>query len=645
MNRKKTSLRPAPINLPRRLREGLDEADALLEKNKAEEALEILEELDERYPNQVYVLEMLIDAYAQLQDSLSLLSASHRLHRLTPNRAGVKLSLASAYLKNIFLALALATFREFLKRWPQHEEANKVRKAVQRLETELPKMLAKSGLNFETEFDLACQHEEVQVCTTIGEFSRAKSLIKKIQRQRPDFVAPQNNLSQIYEAEGDLPRAIKTARGVLALQPDNLHAQANLIRYLYLSGQREAAAPLIERLKAFTGPAAQRWTKIAETLAFIGDDEGMLKLAACAKEEAEPTELDASFYHFLAVSECLLGQEKEARKHWQRTLKINANFTPARENLEDLKKPVYERNGPWAFPLAQVLPKNTIRQMARLVEQEARRKGEENFQPAVRRFLDEHPELLQMAPLLLERGDAMAKEYVVVMADMSGHPALLSLLKEYALGQKGSDEFRMKMAQTLSKFNVLPAGEVTMWLRGKWHPILLLGFEVTPEPMMDDYPMKQKAIDLMGQAMDALRAEDGARAEGFLRKALTIQPEHPSLLNNLALALEMQGKRDEYETILQHIINDFPNYFFGQIALARKSIHTGDLDKARAILNHWMETKKKYHVTEFNILCKTQIDLFIAEDNIEGALSWMKMWKETALDAPAFEAYQRRLEM
>ncbi len=634
-----------PLNLPRRLRDGLDEAASLLEKGKAAEALEALEELDERYPNQVYVLEMLIDAYARLNNGLGLLDAARRLHRLTSNRSDVKLSLASAYLVNMFLVLALAAFREFLKRWPQHEEAVNARKTVEMLEAELPKILAEGGLNFETDFEFACQHEEVQVCLNTGEFARAKSLVEKMQRQKPDFVAPLNNLSQIYWLEGNLPRAIETCQRVLTIRPDNVHALANLVRFLYLAGRKEEAAPFVERLKASTAKAADRWRKLAETLAFIGDDVGMLELAARAEKEAHPIELDEYFYHLVAVSECLLGKEKDARAHWRRALKLNPDFEPAQKNLDDLKKPAHERNGPWAFPVAQMLPQRTTYEMLRVVEREVKRKDGENLQPAVRHFLDAHPELLQMAPLLLERGDAAAKEYVLMMADMSGHPGFLALLKEYAFGQKGSDESRLKAAQILSKFNLVPAGETKLWIRGKWQPILLLGFEVTPDPIMDDYPMKQKAIDLMAQAIEALRAEDGARAEELLRKALAIQPEHPSLLNNLALALDMQDKDKERDAILDHITNDFPDYFFGQIALARKAIHAGDLDQARSILHYWMETKKKYHVTEFNILCKTQIDLFLAEKNIQGALSWMEMWEATEPDDPDFESYQQRLDI
>lgn len=46
---KNSSLRFDPINLPRRLREGLQEADDLLERGKSQQALELLSELDKSF--------------------------------------------------------------------------------------------------------------------------------------------------------------------------------------------------------------------------------------------------------------------------------------------------------------------------------------------------------------------------------------------------------------------------------------------------------------------------------------------------------------------------------------------------------------------------------------------------------------------
>jgi hypothetical protein len=53
---KKFSTRFDPINLPRRLREGLQEADDLLERGKSQQALELLNELDKSFPRQLDVL-------------------------------------------------------------------------------------------------------------------------------------------------------------------------------------------------------------------------------------------------------------------------------------------------------------------------------------------------------------------------------------------------------------------------------------------------------------------------------------------------------------------------------------------------------------------------------------------------------------
>jgi exonuclease III len=77
--------------------------------------------------------------------------------------------------------------------------------------------------------------------------------------------------------------------------------------------------------------------------------------------------------------------------------------------------------------------------------------------------------------------------------------------------------------------------------------------------------------------------------------------------------------------------------------LVKELILKGDLEQARALLDRWVKTKKKYHVTEFNILCKNQIDLFVQEENLNGALSWLDMWKATEPEDPEFETYQKRL--
>ena len=205
---KNFSLRFYPVNLPRRLRKGLQEADDLLERVKTQQALELLSELDKSFPRQLDVLGLMANANLDMDNQHGYLHAIQKLHELTPNRAEVKLGLAGAYLLNGYPALALQTFRQFLKRWSHVERASDVEKTILQLENVLRELLNNLGDSLETGFEFACQHEEVRLLMELGNYTRCRQLAKKLLQQRPDYVPILNNLSQVDWLEGDLPGAI-----------------------------------------------------------------------------------------------------------------------------------------------------------------------------------------------------------------------------------------------------------------------------------------------------------------------------------------------------------------------------------------------------------------------------------------------------
>jgi len=229
------------------------------------------------------------------------------------------------------------------------------------------------------------------------------------------------------------------------------------------------------------------------------------------------------------------------------------------------------------------------------------------------------------------------------MADFSAHPKLLTALKEFAFGQNGSDTLRMEAAQILSKHDWVEAGEARLWLNGEWQSTILMGFEITDEPDPKSR-LHPKAQPLLAQAMDALHKKNGKLAEELIRKALVIEPDAPSLHNNLAVALDMQGRKEEASAMADQIINQYPDYFFGQISAARKAMYAGDPKKAREILNKLM-TRKQYHVTEFSALCSVFVDLSIEDDQPEAALSWFEIWDGAYPDDPRLKEYQERITM
>ena len=180
MSKRSSSIRFDPIHVSRRLREGLEEANDLRERRHSKEALEILEALAKRYPNQPDVLGLMVNIYHDLKDDRGYLHAILALHRLTPNRAEVKLGLAGGYLANNRPALAYHTFQEFLRKWPNHEQAARVAKLLPDLDKVLEEALADLSLpptfSFESKLDFASKHEEAQVLMEAGEFERGKRL-------------------------------------------------------------------------------------------------------------------------------------------------------------------------------------------------------------------------------------------------------------------------------------------------------------------------------------------------------------------------------------------------------------------------------------------------------------------------------------
>jgi len=119
MNKKtKSKNNVNPDNLPRALRAGMIEADMLLEKGKPQEALKILNGLEQKFPNQPDVLAALTNTYFDLHNTRGYLHAIYKLHAITPNKAEIKIGMAGAYLSNGYIASALLTFRQFVQRWP-----------------------------------------------------------------------------------------------------------------------------------------------------------------------------------------------------------------------------------------------------------------------------------------------------------------------------------------------------------------------------------------------------------------------------------------------------------------------------------------------------------------------------------------------
>jgi tetratricopeptide (TPR) repeat protein len=642
MAKKKQHSRPAPRVIPRRYRDDLDEAQKLFDKKRWDEARDKLEDLDRCLPGQPDILTNLVNVYYELRDTEGYQSASERLLQVDRNNADATLGLAGAYLSNGRPMLALRAFREFVRRWPDHSRANEVRKTITDLDDMMPELLQDLDLPTEQAGELAAQHEKVQSLLAQGRYREVRQAAETILKCAPKFAPALNNLSMAQWSDGHSDQAIASAQRVLEFEPDNIHALSNLVRFLCAAGRQNDARLYAERLKVSLAPATDAVFKKVEGLSYLGDDQGVLELVRQIEQDTETehsARLTAMFYHLAGVAARRMGQEGEARSYWQRSLKLSPGFQFAKENLDDLKKTVGERHGPWSFSFPHWVSHKAILDFERAIRP-ALGRDDAVVERAARRYVYGHPDIVAVAPVLLERGDPQGREFVVNLARLSKSPELMGLLKDFALSQNGPDKLRLEAAQLVRETGLLPAGPTRIWSKGEWRDLLLLGFEIYDEPELTVH--SPQVTEWMQDAVLALRERDVQRAEPLLRKALAEEPDRPDLLNNLAVVYELRGQHQEKEALVREIHERYPDYFFGRVNMARQCIREGNYERARLLLDPLLR-QNRMHTSEFVALCTAEIELHLAQGNVDVARSWFDFWDSTHLSDAQIEQYRSRL--
>jgi len=638
--RGRSQTRPLPLNIRNRI----DDADALIEKKRYVEALEILEPLDVKYPDRIEILASRAMCYFHLGDGVEYLEASLKLSRMLPNRPEVLLSLAQAYLMNERLALARRAYLQLLERWPEGEDAEHAREMLRILEPELGRMLALINLPGEERYEAAELHEESQVLMEQGQTARARATVGKLLERLPNFVPALNNLSQMQHLDNQNGEAIATAERALGIDPQNYHALGNLARYLFLQGRVDESRRVAEALRSAQSDRDDIWIKKAETFSFLGDDQAVLAAFDGARDAGALERLlnGDILYHLAAVAAWRFGQEERARELWRQCLDEAPGFELPAANLADLSLPPGERNGPWAFTLDYFLPRQAFEEMIKeTVKTSRRHKGD--FNEAMRDYARRHPEISRMIPYLLERGDPNGRDFAIKLASVIKTPEILAALRDFALGQQGTDQMRLEAAQVVTQADLLPSGaNARMWIDGEWKDILMFGVEISPEPDEDSI-LPPNVERLATDALREVRFGDPVKGEQLLKQAIEMAPDSPALLNNLAAAYGIQGKTEEARNLLAEVRQRFPDYFFGITNEVMNLARDGKPDEAEELLKPLLQ-RKRLHVIEFTSLCSAQIEIAIARRNRKSAQGWIEMWESVLPDDPTLEIQRSRVE-
>lgn len=624
----------------------LRKAEALLVRQQWMEARTVLENLSKTYPQQKEVLEYLVEVNYELNDLPGLTRACERLLQVAPNDADIRFTLAAVYLKLMHPLLALKTAHEALERNPNHEQAPQARKLIEDLDGKVDELLADIGLQGEEGMELALLHERGQAYLEQGEYQKARDVEEEVIRRQPEFVSAYNNLSLVNFIEGDVDAAIATSEQVLELEPENIHALSNLTRFCCLSGRWEEAKPFAQRLKESQANAWDGWTKKVEGLSYIGDDAGILEVfkQAQTSKDLKSGMTSAMFHHLVAVALTRSGQLKQAREEWQQALKRSPGSALAQENLHDLKLPIGQRHAPWSFHMGDWIMKKAIDDLVATLQTMTKSSTDDLLvQKATQTFLTNHPEVGQLIPVLLDRGDPQGREFAFRFATATKTPEMLAALRDFALSQHGPDQLRHQAAIAASEADLLSAEKVHMWLGGEWRDITLIAYEFHDE---SPYNHSRKVNDWLANALTLLKkynAEDAKQAEALLRKALEVEPESVDLLNNLAVSYQLQDRMEEARELFEQIKAQHPDYVLASVTLAQMHLQKDEIAEAEALLKP-MLTRKRFHFDDFAKFSNVYLQLLIAQKNKEAAKGWLQMWEGVMPDHPLIKTWKVRLE-
>ena len=621
--------RPSPA--PKRVPYATDLAAArlLIEGGQADIALEALIRLDGQYPNRADILDELTEAAFEAGDLLSFALFGEQLLTLNPNNADLMLALGSAYFQTGFAGLAYTTTERFVRAFPRHPEAVKLRSMLAEIRPSLEQALPP-----DVPLSLAIDSDRIGFCLAVDDLDRGRSEALRALKQHPNYIPILHNLSLIEFMLGNAQEAIGAAQRVLERDADNYHAHANLVRFLLLTGRGDEARVHAEQLRQATSPdPVDLWVKQMEAFSYLGDDAAVLEVAKNAglDKRGPKKEIDPALYHYAAVATLSRGDSKKARRYWERALDLEPDDDVALDNLDDLDLPPGERNGPWAFTILDYMPHRIVGDIGAIIEDVGERQPDASTLRKMRDLLHKHPALMAILPQLMLHGDPNGCFFAVALAHITEMPELLPALRDFALGPHGPDAVRVEAAEYLIRKGQLPAGPLQLWQEGQQREVLLMGFEIYDEAVQNRLP--PKLAKLIQNGADEMLAGDFVAAERAFVQVLDKAPDSFVARYNQAMALEGQGRFDEAAAIYQEVHGQHPDYFFGRIGMTKALLRQGKLDEAAAMLQPLLQSKR-LHVSEFNALCNTQIDLALALGDRTAAQSWDDLWRRVTPDAP-----------
>lgn len=624
---------PLVRSIPSKLADKIDDFYNLIHVRRLSEAEQLVDRLDKRYGGHPAVVEARLFLYQETEDHERCCQAANRLAKLTPGDPDPRLMYAQESMFCGRVGIALTNYRLFLRRWPDHANAQKAKNAIELVEPECEAKMRDMGFGDEG-LELLVMHEEGLECMQAGRFDRVAEKCLELLKRLPDWIPARNNLALAYFQSGHVEKAVHVAEETYRLAPDNRFAEAALGKLRYLTGQEDEAHDIADRIVVNPPTEQDPLAAAIELLSFLGRDENIVVLSEAAEERGiEDPRCRGMVLHHLAVAQMRLGDEKAARASWKRCLKAFPAHPDARENLDDLDSG--DGHAPWPESIGKWIPRDMFDKMFGSGSQVGRKKHLD--------LMQDYPAVAALIPALLDRGDPLGREMAMRMAQADGSPAMLDALQDFALGSRGPDKMRHEALRILREKGRLDSGPHRFFSRGKWTEIKLFSPKISWEATEPATPFVQELVET---GTEALNRGDFELAEESFNRILEKEPDNCSAAYNLCVVwLQRDGQAGRRRALarMEEIHDQFPDYLFASISLAQFAAIDGDLDRAGELLGPVLEAEE-LHATEAIALFTTQVQIAIKRRAFDAAEQSLAAIAEIAgEDDPRVAELRRRI--
>lgn len=607
-------------------------------------------ELDKAQPNSKEVMAALLEVCQDMSDWHNFIIYGEKMVPFERgiSQANLLNNIVYSCLQTNCLALMYHYANELMTRHPHYDSVIDIKEMTKTTKQFLLTQVANLGrithLPEEKQLAVIANHERVKLLNESDRLEEAIALAEAVLAEVPDVTAVLNNLSLAQYTLGYIDEAIASTQRVLEINPQNYHALGNIARFLFFRGQFDEAEAYAQQLAQIEGDDFDIPSKQAEAFSYLGKDEQVWATYESAKALNHEQALKPLLLHLAATAAYRLGKPKRAWRLWQMAAQKRPRLEWAEQCLAEKNLPVGQRSVPWYWPLPYWLDADFKERLSQFINDDQLGEDGSRIADAMGTFMAERPYFRQLIPHILDRGDELARKFIVDFIKFAKAPDLLTVLYNFAQGKRGTDQTRLAAMQFLAQDHphLLPDNKmVTMWINGEQKELLMMAFVINNEPQQVDLPTE--ILEKQHKVYHLLTDGKEEEAEPLIHEVIAAAPDFPPAYNHLAVLYEAQGRKDEALALIEEILERFPDYFFAQTANARKLIHEKQFDEARQILNKLL-TLKELHISEFQALVVAEIELALLTAQLEAARTWLGMWRQVEPDNPEIDEWEIKIE-